>query len=74
MRFQRCLSAFLLIPLVAFSQSNQAPNLEKFNVTAQRVDRNIKLSGNLSDPLWQSGHYVELNYEIQPGDNTAPRQ
>jgi len=74
MRFLRLLSLFLLLPLGVAAQSNQAPNLEKFSLTAQRVDRNIELRGNLSDPLWQSGHYVQLNYEIQPGDNTTPRQ
>jgi len=74
MRFFRPLLLFLLLPFFVLAQSNQAPNLEKFSLTTQRVDRNIELLGNLSDPLWQSGHYVELNYEIQPGDNTKPRQ
>src|SRR3989338_1660550 len=65
MRFLRLLSLFLLLPFVVAAQSNQAPNLEKFSLTAQRVDRNIELRGNLSDPLWQSGHYMRLHSTIQ---------
>ena len=61
-------------PYSILAQSNQAPNLEKFSLTAQRINRNIDLRGNLSDPLWQSADYVALNYEISPGDNTKPRQ
>lgn len=74
MRFLRLVSVLFIFPLAALAQSDQAPNLGKFSLSAQRIDRNIKLMGNLSDPLWHSGNYVELNNEIQPGDNTRPRQ
>src|SRR5512146_1687891 len=56
------------------AQSSQAPNLHTFTLTAKRIEANIKLAGDLSDPAWAQGQYVEFNYEIQPGDNTKPRQ
>jgi Domain of unknown function (DUF5916) len=69
-------AAFLLLflPSFLFGQSSHAPNLERFTLNAHRIDRPIKLSGDLSDSLWSLGQYVELGYEIQPGDNTKPRQ
>jgi len=56
------------------AQSSQAPNQQKFILTAHRIEGNIHLTGDLSDPAWSQGQYVPLNYEIQPGDNTKPRQ
>ncbi|HQT90572.1 MAG TPA: DUF5916 domain-containing protein [Candidatus Kryptobacter bacterium] len=49
-------------------------NPEKYRITAVHIDREIQLTGKLSDPLWQSATPVELNYEIQPGENTPARQ
>lgn len=76
MRGMRLVPALFLccFPLLVRSQSAQAPNFEKYSVVATRIDRNIELAGNLSDPLWQKGEFVEIQYEIEPGDNTKPRQ
>ena len=50
--------------------SYNSTNPEKYRVTAVHIDREIELTGKLSDPLWKSATPVELSYEIQPGENT----
>ncbi len=54
--------------------SSESTNPDKYHVQAVRIDRNIDLTGNLSDPLWKLATPIELAYEIQPGDNTPARQ
>jgi Domain of unknown function (DUF5916)/Carbohydrate family 9 binding domain-like len=49
-------------------------NPQKFRVTAVHVSREIELTGKLSDPLWKSAKPVDIDYEIQPGENTPARQ
>ncbi len=55
--------------------SYNSVNPTKYRVTAVHIDREIHLTGKLSDPLWKSASPVELKFEIQPGDNSpAPRK
>lgn len=61
-----------LLPAVAYSYDSANP--EKFHLKAIRVDRNVKLTGKLSDPLWKLSDAAELDYEIQPGENTPARE
>ncbi|MFH0761122.1 MAG: DUF5916 domain-containing protein [Bacteroidota bacterium] len=41
---------------------------------AVKTDRPVNLSGKLDDPAWQQAVPVELNYEINPGENSPARQ
>ncbi len=61
-----------ITPCKTFSYNSA--NQEKYRVTAVRIDREIELTGKLSDPLWKLATPVEVNYEIQPGENTPARQ
>ncbi len=64
----------VFLPSLLFAQSPQAPNLTSYSITARRISGNIDLRGNLSDPLWSMGDLVPFGFEIQPGENTTPRQ
>ena len=66
-----CLST-AFFPVDGFPYDSTNP--EKYRITAVHIDREIELTGRLSDPLWKSATPVELNYEIQPGENTPARQ
>ncbi len=61
-----------LFPVDGFPYDSTNP--EKYRITAVHIDREIELTGRLSDPLWKSATPVELNYEIQPGENTPALQ
>ena len=56
------------------SQDRDSTNATLFVVKAVKVDGNVTLTGRLTDPLWKSAPRAELNYEIQPGDNTPAPQ
>ena len=63
-----------LFALPSVSSAYDSPNPDKYHVTAIRINRNIDLTGKLSDPIWKLATPIELNYEIQPGENTPARQ
>ncbi|HEY9165326.1 MAG TPA: DUF5916 domain-containing protein [Candidatus Kryptonia bacterium] len=41
---------------------------------AVKINRDIDLTGKLSDPLWKLVTPIGIDYEIQPGENTPARQ
>ncbi len=59
-------------PICGYSYDSGNP--EKYRITAVHIDREIDLTGKLSDPLWKTATPVELNYEIQPGENTPAKE
>jgi Domain of unknown function (DUF5916)/Carbohydrate family 9 binding domain-like len=74
-------STILLLALTAFAfSSSQARTVAdttngfKYIVKAVKIDRDIDLTGKLTDPLWKTAPRVQLNYEIQPGNNTPAPQ
>ena len=46
----------------------------KPSLQAVKTDKPVNLSGKLDDLAWQQAFPVELNYEIQPGENSPARQ
>ncbi|MCL5021077.1 MAG: carbohydrate binding family 9 domain-containing protein, partial [Bacteroidetes bacterium] len=54
--------------------SHDSVNPEKYHIKAVRIERDIALTGKLSDPLWDTAVPVEVNCEIQPGDNVRAPQ
>lgn len=58
----------MTLPPVVYGYTSQNPS--EFHVKAVRIDREITLTGKLSDPLWKTATPIEMNYEIQPGENT----
>ncbi len=65
--------AILVTTYAGTAKSYNSKNPENFRLTAIHIDREIALTGKLSDPLWRSSTPAELNYEIQPGENTPAR-
>jgi hypothetical protein len=65
---------FLCVNLVSSSFADDPPSPEKNHITAVRINRNIDLTGTLSDPMWKLSSPVELKYEVLPGENTPARQ
>jgi hypothetical protein len=63
----------MLIPVVVHAYNS--PNPSSYHVTAIKIGCDVRLTGKLSDSLWKLATPVELNYEIQPGENTrAPER
>ena len=54
--------------------SYNSTNSEKYRITAVHIDHDIDLTGKLSDPQWKCAEPVEINFEIQPGENTPARE
>lgn len=63
---------FLVFASLATAQTSDNP--KKYVIEAIKINRAIKLTGTLSDPLWKTASSVELKYEIQPGENTPAPQ
>ncbi|MDE3056738.1 MAG: carbohydrate binding family 9 domain-containing protein [Bacteroidota bacterium] len=67
-------TSLTLLTFAALANAQISENPKKFVIDAIKISRDIKLNGTLSDPLWKTASPVELNFEIQPGDNTPARQ
>ncbi len=64
---------FLFIGIeIARGQTSENP--KKYVVEAVKINRDVKLTGTLSDPLWKTASSAKLNFEIQPGENTPAPQ
>jgi len=57
----------LFLPLLRFQTHSSKPGSKK--IEAVKINRKIKLTGHLSDPLWSKAHRVQLNNEVKPNDN-----
>jgi len=68
------ISAMLVAASPKVGLSFDSTNPQSYHVTAVHVDLKVQLDGTMSDPLWKLCEPVELNYEIQPGENTPARQ
>lgn len=53
---------------------SNAQGTDQPSVYAVRIDSNIKLTGKLDDARWMRAQPIEINYEIQPGENTPAPQ
>lgn len=74
-------STFLLFVALTLCYSNSfaqasadTVNQTRFVVKAVKIHGDLDLTGRLTDPRWKLAPRVELNYEIQPGDNTPAPQ
>ncbi len=55
-------------------EKDTTSNQNKFVYTPIRIKGDIDLSGKLTDPRWREAPTTELDYEIQPGNNTPAPQ
>jgi hypothetical protein len=53
---------------------SDSTNQTKYVIRAVRINEDITLSGRLTDPHWKLAPQVEINYEVQPGDNLPAKQ
>ncbi len=58
----------------AQSSAFEVPDSTRPEIRAAKIEGNLKLTGNLDDPRWNTAQPVLLNYEIQPGENTPAPQ
>ncbi len=58
----------IYFPLTA-KAFQDSTNAAKYVIKAVRIDGDIQLTGRFTDPHWKLAPRVEINYEIQPGDN-----
>jgi hypothetical protein len=68
------LSGITFLFVTASANGQTAGSEKKYVVDAVKINSSIKLTGTLSDPLWKLAVPVQLNYEIQPGDNAPAPQ
>lgn len=63
-----------LISLMFVTALSNAQGTDQPSVHAVRIDSNISLTGKLDDNRWMLAQPIEINYEIQPGENTPAPQ
>lgn len=75
-RFAR--SAAIALPvclLISVSARSQITvNQRNYVIDAVRIDRDLDLTGKLSDPIWKLSNAVGCPFEVDPGENTPARQ
>ena len=60
---------------ISYAQTDSdTGNQSRFVIKAIRIHGKLALTGKLTDPHWKLAQRVELNYEIQPGNNTPAPQ
>lgn len=71
MKWPAALSWCLLLATASLSAQTPATSAKaKPTYATVRVDRPVRLTGLLDDPLWATASTIELPYEFQPGENT----
>lgn len=76
MKQTRLVFSFLLL-ICVISTGNifgQTAAINKPVLNAVRIDKPIELTGKIDNPIWRLATPVEINYEINPGDNTPATQ
>ena len=58
----------LLISLIHFPLLAQTT--QKFEINNIKIDTAIDINGKMDNPLWLQADPIEVNYEINPGDNS----
>ncbi len=64
---------FTCAPIMAQVISDST-NQSKYVIKGIKIDGDIVLTGKLTDPHWKLAPQVQLNYEVQPGDNLQAQQ
>ncbi|MCP5102679.1 MAG: carbohydrate binding family 9 domain-containing protein [bacterium] len=70
MRKRLILVVFLFC--MVFYQAAAAESTKNKQYRVPRVDSKIKADGVLDEDIWQKALVLELNYEVQPGENIKP--
>jgi hypothetical protein len=68
MRFGLSFALLVFHALPLFSQESASPPKKTYRV--QAVQQDIKIDGELNEPVWQKPPTFTLDYETNPGDNT----
>lgn len=73
-KFLLCLLVALTFLIRAGNISAQSPTAGKPVMAAFKIDKPIKITGKLDNPIWQAASPIELNYEVMPGENIQAPQ
>ncbi len=75
-KFKLLLPAIIILAFSCLDAKTKpdSTNQSKFNIKAVKINEDINLTGKLLDPHWKLAPKVELNFEIQPGNNTPAPQ
>ena len=74
MRFQATVKILLVLILSLLSLQVIAANSDSTTVRAVKINRDLNLTGRLTDSLWSEAHRVSLQYEVKPNDNQEAQQ
>ncbi len=66
------LAAMAVIPVQAALETGSAGGREKVPYRIPRVDIRARVDGFLDEDIWQKALVLELNYEVDPGENIKP--
>ncbi|HKJ45499.1 MAG TPA: hypothetical protein VJ991_06675, partial [Balneolales bacterium] len=64
----------LVLILSMLSLRVMAANSDSTTVRAVKINRDLNLTGRLTDSLWSEAHRVSLQYEVKPNDNQEAQQ
>ena len=72
------ISYLLLFLFTIYSSQNfgQGANREsRPQMRIERINRSLEINGKMDNPVWGNAKPIELNYEVNPGDNSpAPEK
>ncbi|MCB0747717.1 MAG: carbohydrate binding family 9 domain-containing protein, partial [Ignavibacteriae bacterium] len=73
----RCSFVFTLLIAISLlsvsqAQQNQTTSKPVFNII--KIDKQIEINGKMDNPIWLLADPIEINYEINPGDNTPAKE
>lgn len=72
--YRHILILCIVLPALAQEINAAVNDTIKPVFSAVKIEGEPRLTGKLDDPLWSNAIPVELNFEIQPGENTPARQ
>ncbi len=75
-RLKLTIPLFLLLAISSLNAKSEwdSTNRSSYFINAVKIKQDLNITGKLSDPLWKNAPKVQLNFEIQPGNNTPAPQ
>ena len=70
--FLRKLMVYHLFFLISFPLWSNDSQAMKVPLRIPEITAKIKIDGNLGDRAWESALKLELQYEVEPGENIKP--
>lgn len=74
MTIHRSVQILFVLLLSLLAVRVEASQHKKNSIHAVKINKELKITGRLSDPLWSKAEKVPLNYEAEPNDNKKALQ